>query len=195
MPKGNKKNRLSKELLLAEAKELFSRKGYKGTTIKDLTSIFGVSRPSIYYYFQSKMDILLELHAKGFEEATKDLNTLLASDMPTKEKFRKILELHTRNLLHDVKYQRILYLDEMEMPKELSRQIKKRRRLYTERIISLYEQGLKEGIFKNLEPKIGVYLLVGACNWLIMWYSDRYSSDSEKIIQTLMTILCEGYEK
>jgi len=194
MTNGGKKSKLSKDAILMKAKELFSKKGYSGTTINDLTSIFGVSKPSIYYYFKSKMEILLELHFKGFNEATKDLDGLLASNTPTKEKFRKVLELHIRNSINDIKLQRILYLDEMEMPRSLSNEIRKRRREYTNRIISIYEQGLREGIFKKLEPKTAVYILLGACNWLIMWYSDKKSPDPETIVQTLLTILCEGYE-
>ena len=31
---------------------MFSVKGYRGTTLGDLTSSFGVSRPSIYYYYK-----------------------------------------------------------------------------------------------------------------------------------------------
>lgn len=196
MTAANKKNKLSKDAILDKAKELFSKKGYSGTTINDLTSIFGVSKPSIYYYFKNKMEILLDLYLKGFNEATKDLDNLLASDMPTKDKFRKILELHTTNAINDVKLQRIWYFDKEELPKSVSKEISRKRREYTNSIISVYEQGLKEGIFKKLDPKTAVYILIGSCNWLIMWYSDKNKDypEPEIIVQTLLTILCEGYE-
>ena len=193
---GNKKKKLSKDAILDQAKELFSKKGYSGTTINDLTSIFGVSKPSIYYYFKNKMEILLDLYLKGFNEATKDLDALLASNIPTKEKFRRILELHTRNAINDVKLQRIWYFDKMELPKSISQEISRKRREYTNRIISVFEQGIKEGMFKNLDPETAVYILIGSCNWLIMWYSDKNKTypNPEIIVQTLLEILCEGYE-
>ncbi|MFC1533834.1 TetR/AcrR family transcriptional regulator [Thermodesulfobacteriota bacterium] len=194
MTKRKKTKKLSRNSILSEAKRLFSKKGYRGTTIRDLTKVFGVSRPSIYYYFKSKMEILLELHAIGFEETSKDLDKLLVSDIPTKEKFKKILEIHARNIVNDVESQRIFYFDEMEMPKVLTREIRKRRRAYTDKIIKIYEQGVNEGIFKELEPKMAVYILLGACNWLTMWYTEKKDSDPERLLGDLMTILCKGYE-
>ena len=60
-----KTKKLSKDAILTEAKQLFSTKGYRGTSLGDLTRSFGVSRPSIYYYYESKMEILSELHSKA----------------------------------------------------------------------------------------------------------------------------------
>lgn len=195
MSKGVRSKKLSKEAILSEAKRLFSRKGYKGTTLEDLTKSFGVSRPSIYYYYKSKMEILSELHSQGFNEARVELDEILKSDLPTKEKFRKILEAHTKNLAQDPELHKIFYLDEVEMPVKLRREIRKRRRSYTESIIDEYKKGIKEGIFKEIDPKMVVYLLLGSCNWLTMWYSPNKNIEPEKIVDYLMALLSEGYVK
>lgn len=195
MVRRQRAKKLSKDALLSEAKQLFSIKGYRGTTLKDLTRSFGVSRPSIYYYYKSKMEILSELHSKGFNEAIGNFDEILSTKLPTREKFRKILEVHTRNLTKDTELSKIFYLDEMEMPAKLRKEIKKRRRGYTDRIIEVYEKGVAEGIFKNIDPKMAVYLLLGACNWLTMWYSPKKSIEPETIVQSLMVILSKGYEE
>ena len=195
MARRQRAKKLSKDALLSEAKQLFSIKGYRGTTLKDLTSSFGVSRPSIYYYYKSKMEILSELHSKGFNEAISDFDEILSTKLPTGEKFRKILEVHTRTLANDTELHKIFFLDEMEMPEKLRKEIRKRRRAYTDRIIEVYKRGVAEGIFKKIDPKMAVYLLLGACNWLTMWYSPKKNIEPEKIVQSLMVILCEGYEE
>lgn len=195
MARGQKTKKLSKESILAEAKKLFSLKGYRGTTLQDLTSSFGVSRPSIYYYYKSKMEILSELHSKGFNDANSNFDQILSSDLPTREKLRKILEAHTRTLANDTELHKIFYLDEMEMPDKLRKEIRNRRRGYTDRIIEVYHKGVEEGIFKKLDPKMAVYLLLGACNWVTMWYSPRKQIDPEQIVESLMVILSKGYEE
>ena len=193
---GKQKNKkLSKESILSEAKRLFSSKGYRGTTLRDLTSSFGVSRPSLYYYYTSKMDILSELHAVGFNKAGERFDKILQAELPTKEKFKKILEAHTHNLVSDVDLHKIYYMDEMEMPEKLRREIRGRRRSYTDKIIEIYKKGVAEGIFKDIDPKVAVYLLLGACNWLVMWYSTKKHIKSDTIVESLMTILSEGYEE
>lgn len=195
MAKKVKTKKLSKDAILSEAKQLFSVKGYKGTTLRDLTSSFGVSRPSIYYYYKSKMEILSELHSKGFNEAMNNFDRILSNDLNTKEKFRQILEVHTRNLANDTELSKIFYLDEMEMPGKLRNEIKKRRRGYTDKIVKVYKKGVEEGIFKKIDPKMAVYLLLGACNWLTMWYSPGKEIKPDTIVDYLMEILTEGYEK
>ena len=140
-------------------------------------------------------NIVSELHSKGFNEAISNFDKILSTKLPTREKFRKILEVHTRTLANDTELHKIFYLDEMEMPDKLKKEIKKRRRGYTDRIIEVYKQGVAEGIFKKIDPKMTVYLVLGACNWLSMWYSPKKNIDPETIVQSLMTILCEGYEE
>jgi AcrR family transcriptional regulator len=195
MARGQKTKKLSKDAILSEAKQLFSSKGYRGTTLKDLTSSFGVSRPSLYYYYKSKMELLSELHSKGFNEAKSNFDQILSSNLPTREKFRKILEVHTRTLANDTELHKIFYLDEMEIPDKLRKEIRKRRRDYTDRIIEVYKKGVAEGIFKKIDPKMAVYLLLGACNWITMWYSPKKNTEPEKIVQSLMVLLSEGYEE
>ena len=194
MVKRQKSKKLSKDAILTEAKQLFSVKGYRGTTLQDLTSSFGVSRPSIYYYYKSKMEILSELHSQGFTEANISFDEILATDLPTREKFKKILEVHTRTLANDTELHKIFFLDEMEMPIKLRKEIRKRRKDYTNKIIEVYKRGVSEGIFKDIDPKMAVYLLLGACNWLTMWYSPKKDTGPEEVVRSLMEILCKGYE-
>jgi hypothetical protein len=167
-----KTKKLSREAILTEAKKLFSVKGYRGTTLQDLTSSFGVSRPSIYYYYK-----------------------ILSSDLPIKEKFKKILEVHTRTLANDTELHKIFYLDEMEMPAKLRKEISNRRRRYSDSIIEVYKRGVEEGIFKKIDPKMAVYMLLGACNWITMWYSPKKQIGPEQIVESLMLVLSEGYEE
>ena len=195
MTKGTRSKKLSRDAILSEAKRLFSKRGYKGTTLQDLTQSFGVSRPSIYYYYKNKMEILSELHSQGFNEARLELDRILQTDLPTREKFRKILMAHTQTLAKDTELHKIFYLDEVEMPLKLRKEIRKRRRSYTERIIEEYRKGIDKGIFRNIDPKMAVYLLLGSCNWLTLWYSPKKGVDPDRIVEYLMSILSQGYEK
>lgn len=51
--------------LLKSATELFTRKGYAGTTVREIVAAAGVTKPVLYYYFRSKEGIYLELMGEG----------------------------------------------------------------------------------------------------------------------------------
>ena len=47
--------------LLASATELFARKGYAATTVREIVEAAGVTKPVLYYYFGNKEGLYLEL--------------------------------------------------------------------------------------------------------------------------------------
>jgi AcrR family transcriptional regulator len=54
-------DRTVRQRLLAGATELFARKGYASTTVREIVQAAGVTKPALYYYFQNKEGIYLEL--------------------------------------------------------------------------------------------------------------------------------------
>src|SRR5512145_2176521 len=54
--------------LLAGATELFKRKGYAGTTVREIVAAAGVTKPVLYYYFRNKEGIFLDLMAEAWTQ-------------------------------------------------------------------------------------------------------------------------------
>jgi TetR/AcrR family transcriptional regulator len=50
-----------RQRLLARAAELFARKGYASTTVREIVEAAKVSKPVLYYYFRNKEGIYLEM--------------------------------------------------------------------------------------------------------------------------------------
>ena len=67
-------DRTVRQRLLTGATELFARKGYAATTVREIVQAAGVTKPALYYYFQNKEGIYLELmrEAKARFEALLD---------------------------------------------------------------------------------------------------------------------------
>src|SRR5512135_2137577 len=55
-----------RQRLLEGATELFTRKGYASTTVREIVAAAGVSKPVLYYYFRNKEGIYLELMREAF---------------------------------------------------------------------------------------------------------------------------------
>ncbi len=54
--------------LLASATELFNRKGYAATTVREIVSAAGVTKPVLYYYFRSKEGIFVDLMREALSQ-------------------------------------------------------------------------------------------------------------------------------
>src|SRR4051812_30154238 len=55
------RSELMEQRLLEVASQLFSERGFTGTSLQDIAEAMGVSRPALYYYAKSKEEILARL--------------------------------------------------------------------------------------------------------------------------------------
>ncbi|MGH2515291.1 MAG: TetR family transcriptional regulator [Ktedonobacterales bacterium] len=75
MPRPKQADPLARRQILAAALEVFSRQGYAGTTLDDITASANLSKGAIYWYFESKADLfatLLGERASIFSELLED---------------------------------------------------------------------------------------------------------------------------
>ena len=75
MPRPKQADPLARRQILAAALEVFSRQGYAGTTLDDITAAANLSKGAIYWYFESKADLfatLLGERASIFAEILED---------------------------------------------------------------------------------------------------------------------------
>jgi AcrR family transcriptional regulator len=64
-----------RQRLLSCATQLFTRKGYTATTVREIVEAAGVTKPVLYYYFRNKEGIYLELIRDAFAKFDALLDT------------------------------------------------------------------------------------------------------------------------
>jgi AcrR family transcriptional regulator len=57
----------TRERILEVALELFNEQGYDKTSLREIAERLGITKAALYYYFERKEDILLELHLRLHE--------------------------------------------------------------------------------------------------------------------------------
>jgi AcrR family transcriptional regulator len=62
-PRGSDGTR-TRERILDVAQELFTQQGYEKTSLRDIAERLQITKAALYYYFQRKEDILIELHLR-----------------------------------------------------------------------------------------------------------------------------------
>jgi AcrR family transcriptional regulator len=69
----------TRERILDVAQELFIRQGYDKTSLRDIALRLGITKAALYYYFERKEDILVELHLRLHAMGTSLLEELEAA--------------------------------------------------------------------------------------------------------------------
>jgi AcrR family transcriptional regulator len=110
----------TRERILDIALELFSEQGYDKTSLRDIAERLGTTKAALYYHFERKEDILLELHMRlhelGYDLLTQldGLESPLAYveawpalmdefiDRVAENRNLVVLHLHNRNALEQI---------------------------------------------------------------------------------------------
>lgn len=146
---------IRREEIIAAARDLFSRKGFHGTSMPDIAQAVGISTGLIYYIFPSKEDILLAcceevaaLHFDLFSQANHLADPLERFDYIVRELYTS-LDRGSKRLI-------IMYRDSSTLPRETRQRILSMIKNLDNRFLELIEEGQRLGIFRQdiPEPRI-----------------------------------------
>jgi AcrR family transcriptional regulator len=140
-----------KEIITA-ARNLFSRKGFHGTSIPDIAQAAGISTGLIYYIFPSKEDILLAcseevaaLHLDLFSQANHLADPLERFDFIVRELYAS-LDKGSKMLI-------LMYRDSSTLPREVRQRILTMIKNLDNRFLELFREGQQTGIFRPDIPE------------------------------------------
>ncbi len=84
--------------ILEAARELFTRYGYKKTTMEDIAQALGKGKSSLYYYFKNKEEIFQAVIDSEEEILFSKLRAVVDSELSPQEKMRKYVEVRMETL-------------------------------------------------------------------------------------------------
>lgn len=187
-------NESTKDKILTSAKRLFSEKGYQATSLKDIVEEIGKTPGIIYYYFESKEEILVRIYEGIMEEAIEGMSKMVSSDTSTSEKMSEAIRYHAEFIMQKQPYTKILFDEESFLPYDFQKLIRKKKGEYSKLVEDVYADGIREGVFKpTLDLRVLMNAIFGMINWTYRWYSSDKRSDFKKIYEQFVDILTEGY--
>ena len=146
---------IRREEIIAAAGDLFSRKGFHGTTVPDIARAVGISTGLIYYSFTSKDDILLaccektaQIHLDLFKQGTDITHPLERFDFIVRELYRD-LDNGSKGIL-------ITYRDSSTLPREVRHRILEMIKNLDNHFLELFEEGQRMGVFRSDIPELRV---------------------------------------
>ena len=81
-----------RENILTIAQEIFSKFGYKKTTLDDIANAVRKGKSSLYYYFSSKEDLFQEVIQKEADILREELAKVLQKDIDPAEKLEGLCD-------------------------------------------------------------------------------------------------------
>lgn len=128
------------------------REGIEGLTMDNVALEAGVAKGTLYAYFKSKRDLLRAAIDISVAPLVEDLRAILTGDLPPDEKIRKMTYRHLSYFDENRSFLQILIYDRTAVQERLKRYRSCRYRNLLETTGSVIEAGIKQGLFRPVDP-------------------------------------------
>lgn len=157
--------------ILAAAMELFSRKGYAATSMRDLADAVGLQPGSLYAHIRSKEDLLVGIIEQVRDSFLTNGETALAdSSEPAAERLRRFIAAHLQ-IIFDNRASAVVFLHEWKsLEGEQLEEVRRNRDRYEGALVALLEEGVKSGEFRDIDPHLTAVAVLSMLNWSYTWY-------------------------
>jgi AcrR family transcriptional regulator len=179
---------LLRQRICTAASTLFIRRGFGATTMQDIADALRISRPKLYYYFRDKGSILETLVSNVPVEADRRAQAVLSTkNLDSIQKLRELIVHHADLILARPLEFRLLDMSLDHLPKPMQARAQKAKRGLLEAFTRVIREGVEEGSFRQTDPRVAAFAMIGMCNWTAAWYR----SDGRLSAQEICTLLAD----
>ena len=146
--------------ILQAALQLFAKRGYDGTTTKDLARSAGVAEGTLFRHFANKKAILVEVATEGWVDILTDLLTEL-SEMGNYKAVAQVMRRRLLNMRKNSDLMRVCFVEAQYHP-ELKESIQAEViDKMTDVAEAFFETAMERGIYRQMNPKIVAKVFLG----------------------------------
>jgi AcrR family transcriptional regulator len=179
----NPADRTTEQQILAAALEVFAKKGYHGSSIREIALVAGVSVPGLYHHFVSKRDLLERIMDDTMDRLI--VTTLRAREAAGDDPVDRLGALVAAHVRFHIDFQSESFVGNTELRSLVSpgreRILRKRDR---QRAIfdAAIDAGREAGVFTTAFPIETGRALVAMCTAVATWYRKDRELKPDEIV-------------
>jgi AcrR family transcriptional regulator len=182
--------RLSK--ILDHATAVFYEKGYEGASMRDLSRVTGLSLAGLYYYFESKEELLYLIQKHYFMVVVERLQKRLEDVSDAEAQVRAFILNHFQYFLaENYKATKVLSKEDDVLAGNLGTEVTALKRRYYRSCADLVEK-LKQEKGLEFNTRVAVLSLFGMMNWIYTWYKPQVDPEAGALARQVGDIFLAG---
>jgi len=182
---------LKREAVLRTAAQLFNEKGYAASTLDEVAERLGVSKPTVYYYVDSKDAILFECVRTGLELLQNAIREADAAGGRAIDKLMAAMRQYVAIVTMDFGMC-VIRVGEDPLPPDRQQKLRRMKADLDHEFRELIRQGIAEGSIAPCDPKVAAFAVGGALSWIGRWYRPDGGLDPADIADQCIALLTCG---
>ena len=170
--------------VLREAAASFNAKGYHGTSLNEIAASLGVTKAALYHYFPNKNALLAACFEHAMEAAFASLERGRREGRNGRERLILTIAGYVEQLIDELNCCVVLMEEQALEPEDHAKLVRQRDR-FERALRAMVKEGIEDGSIIPCDPKLAIFVLLGAMNWVPKWFKPSGAWKSDQLTLAL----------
>lgn len=182
-----------KEEILDAAAELFAEHGFHAVSLADIAHAVGLSKPTLYHYFERKETILGTIVVTTIQKLNAHVEAAIADVSEPEAKLVAFLEAQADFFEQHQTWFQVLLMRFGNLTEPKLRDVAIEWRIKYESLIKgIVREGVAAGVFRTRTPNSVVRAVLASLYWLARWYRPDGPKHAREIAREYADVLLYG---
>lgn len=188
------KRRAKRQAIFDAAASRFAQHGYHAARMQDIADDLGLQKAALYYYFDSKESVLVELIRERVGLALEALTRIAQADALPDVKIDRAVLTHLRVFNEHADLYTIFNSEKLHtVSPEAARIVDDLGRSYERRWAEMLSEGVQSGTLRpDLDITVTVKAVLGMLNNTLTWYSPGGRLDIDALAERYLALIRSG---
>ena len=171
---------------------IFLKNGFQETSMNEIAQAAGLGKSTLYDYFKTKDEILIYFFEDQLNDMTEEAQRIALQNLSADKRLRQVMEAYIENLQTNKSLFLKLTQETQRLKVESQKQIQKKRHAYQDLIRALIDEGIREGVFRNVNSLLAARLLISNISSSV--YGSRSTGTPQEMLNEALDIFFKGIE-
>jgi AcrR family transcriptional regulator len=182
------------ERLLDHSARIFADQGFHNTSIRDISRVSGVSLAGLYYYFQSKEELLYLIQSRLLDRVLLDLRERLEGVDGAHDRLRAFVDNHVRFFAQRMAAMKVMTHEYDCLTGEYREKIRALRQEYIEACLTILRDVRRSsGAGDAVVLRVAAFSLFGMMNWVYTWYRADRDVPVDRLAEQIYRLFLGGF--
>ncbi|HET7586268.1 MAG TPA: TetR/AcrR family transcriptional regulator [Gemmatimonadaceae bacterium] len=181
------------DALLTVAARVFAERGYANTSMRDLARESGVSLAGLYYYVESKEELLFLIQSRHFQAVFDGMRERLAGVTDPIERLSRFIDNHLDYFASHMAEMKVLSHEAGALSGDYLLAVNETKRSYTRALMDILGAVEQSHGPAHANRRVAAYCLFGMMNWIYNWYDPLGDVGVEALSTNVCRLFLGGY--
>jgi AcrR family transcriptional regulator len=181
-----------KEQIYRAASTLFSERGYRATSVRDIARELDLQGGSLYAHINSKEDVLWEIIARVADSFFAAVRPIAEAELPAPERLRAMIHAHVGVVVNELARSAVFFQDWRHLTEPRRGEVLALRDGYEGLFRAVIAAGIDRGELARRDPRLAAIYVLSALNGIPGWFRADGERTADEIADELADLILDG---